>query len=126
MHDVPACKEPNGSQPVPTAWRATVREIVHALLEGDYSLTRGVASVAPVSPLVAEQMRSYVLDHGETLLDLPDDAWETSVCQWTGSHWDVLVDLWTVESGASDLVLNLRVFDEAKGFRFEVDSVTVP
>lgn len=42
------------------------------------------------------------------------------------SHWDVLVDLWTVESGASDLVLFARVFEVENGFRFEIASVHVP
>ena len=42
------------------------------------------------------------------------------------SHWGVLVDLWTKESGKSDLVLGLRVFEEGGAIRFEVDSVHVP
>ena len=44
-----------------------------------------------------------------------------------GTHWDVLVDLWTVEAGESNLVLCVRVFEsEDGGCLTEVDSVRVP
>jgi len=43
-----------------------------------------------------------------------------------GTHWEVLVDLWTVESGKSDLVLDARVFEQETGFRIEIHSVYVP
>lgn len=68
----------------------------------------------------------YFADYGETLIELPDDAWNTSVSQWMGDHWQVLVDLWTVELGASDVVMNVRVFEIDGGFRAEIDSVHVP
>jgi hypothetical protein len=126
MSDVPPYKDENASHPVATAWRAPLRAIVHALAEGDYALDGGVNSVAPVSAGVADQMRSHIADYGETLVELPDDAWESSVSQWMRSHWDVLVDLWTVESGASDLVLCVRIFEDGVGFRIEVDSIRVP
>jgi len=62
----------------------------------------------------------------ETLAELPDETWATSVSQWMGTHWEVLVDLWTVESGKSDLVLDARVFEQETGFRIEIHSVYVP
>jgi hypothetical protein len=42
------------------------------------------------------------------------------------TYWDVLVDLWTVESGRSDLALILRVYESEEEFRFEIESVHVP
>jgi hypothetical protein len=42
------------------------------------------------------------------------------------THWDVLVDLWTVESGCSDMVLHAHVFEAGKSFRVEVYLVYVP
>jgi len=41
-------------------------------------------------------------------------------------YWDVVVDLWTAESGCSDLALFVRVFEEKDGFRMEIHSVHVP
>ncbi len=75
---------------------------------------------------VADQILAYVTDYGETLAELPDDTWQSSVSQWMGTHWDILVDLWTVESGKSDLVLSGRVFESNGGYRFEIDSLHVP
>lgn len=99
---------------------------MNALVAGDFAVSRGVPAVSPVPDDVARQMRTYVEDHGETLTELIDDTWETSVAQWMGSFWDVLVDLRTVESGPSDLVLAVRVFEGDAGFRFEIGPIYVP
>jgi hypothetical protein len=56
----------------------------------------------------------------------PDDTWATSVSQWIDPHWEVLVDLWTVESGPSDMVLHADVFEVENGFRIEIHAVYVP
>jgi hypothetical protein len=114
------------AHPVADTWRPTFREIVKALAEGDYTLSRGIARVAPVSSAAAEQIRGYVTDYGETLTELPNDTWDTSVSQWMKTYWEVLVDLWTVESGQNDMVLHVPVFETSGGFRFEIDSVYVP
>lgn len=71
---------------------------------------------------VKENIESY----GASLIDLPDEAWGTSVCQWTGHHWDVMVDLFTQEEGLSDLVMFVRVGDDGGVYSFTIDSVHVP
>lgn len=119
-------EDEKGAYPVADAWRPKIRGIVKALAEGDYDLSRGVPSVALHSRATADQIRTYVTDFGEALADLPEETWDTSVSQWMGTHWDVLVDLWTVESGRSDLVLDLRVYEAENGFRFEIVSLHVP
>lgn len=78
------------------------------------------------SAATAKQARAYVANFGERLTELSDETWESSVSQWMETHWDVIVDLWTLESGKSDLVLALRVHEAGAGFRFEIDSLHVP
>lgn len=112
--------------PIADAWRPQLRQIVKALAEGDDDLSRSIPSVAPVLKATDDQIRAYIADFGEALADLPEESWDTSVSQWMGTHWDVLVDIWTVESGRSDLVLSVRVFEVDKEFRFDVDSIYVP
>lgn len=119
-------KDEDGAHPIANAWKPALREIIKAFVEGDYELTRGIPSVAPVSKATADQIRMYIADYGETLAELPDETWGSSVSQWMGTHWDVLVDLWTVESGESDMVLSARVFEVDESFRIEIDSVHVP
>jgi hypothetical protein len=119
-------KDENSAHPVANAWRPTFRDIVKAFTQSDYGLERGIRGVAPVAADVAEQVRDYIGDYGETLVELPDETWETSVSQWMLTHWEVIVDLWTAESGKSDMVLSALVFEVNDGFRIEIDSVHVP
>ena len=122
----PALKDDTAQHPVASIWRPALSEIVKALVAGDYALGQRPASVAPARAEVADQIKAYIADYGETLVDLPEDSWSTSVSQWMGTHLEVLVDLWTAESGDSDLALSVRVFETDDGFRIEVDSVHVP
>jgi len=41
-------------------------------------------------------------------------------------YWEVLVDLYTVNENASDLVLFARVYEEDQRYCFEIESVHVP
>ena len=119
-------KDETSEYPVATAWRPTLREIVKAFAAGDYALANGIDSVTPVTSNSIEQMRRYIADYGETLVELPDDTWITSISLWTGTHWDLIVDLWTAESGRSDMILDARVFEREDGFRIEIHAVYVP
>lgn len=123
---VPPVKDEDAAHPIASQWRPSLRAIVAAFVDGDYSLARGVQFVAPVSAATANRIRANVAGYGETLAGLPAETWETSVAQWMKTHWDVLVDLWTTEGGASDLVLSARVFEVESVFRVEIDSVHVP
>jgi hypothetical protein len=124
--DFEPLKDPDAAHPIPESWRPILRRIVEAFAQGDFELSKGLPSVAPVPPPTAGQIREYVADYGETLIDLPNETWNTSVCQWMETHWDLLVDLWTAESGRSDLVLAVRVFEGDEDYRFEIDLVYVP
>ncbi|WP_205633616.1 DUF7668 domain-containing protein [Labilithrix luteola] len=119
-------KDENSAHPIASVWRPVFREVVNALVHGDYELVRRPSSVAPVSAKTVDQIQGYVTDYGETLAELPDETWRTSVSHWMGTYWQVLIDLWTIESGASDLVLDAWVFETEDGFRFEINSVYVP
>lgn len=122
----PAVKDEDRAHPVASDLRPTLCKIVQAFRNGDFDLN-GVPTVAPVRPATRKQIQEYIADYGETLAGLPDETWDSSVAQWMGTHWDVLVDLWTEESGESDLALSVRVFENADGtYRVEVDSVHVP
>lgn len=123
---IEATKDLDGEHPVASDWRPIFCEIVKAFVRRDYALAGGIAFVAPVSAKTAEQIENYVADYGETLTELSDDTWKTSVAQWTGNHWDVLVDLWTIESGRSDMVLHAEVAEIANGFRVKIYMVYVP
>lgn len=122
----PAVKDPDVAHPIAGAWRPMLCEVVRRFVQEDYHLARSVRGVEPVSAATAEQVRDSLADYGATLVNLPDDTWRTSVAQWMGTHWEVLVDLWTVEEGRSDLVLAGDVVETSAGARLTVRMVYVP
>ena len=124
--EVLVVKDESHQLPIPSAWRPVLRSIVQAFVERDYALSHGVPGVAPVSSKTAEQIEEYVEDYGEALIELPEQTWDTSVTQWMGDRWDILVDLWTEREGRSDLVLSARVVESGAGFEFHVHMVYVP
>jgi hypothetical protein len=122
----PALRDPDAEHPIAQAWRPMLRDVVRSLAEGDYALARGVRGVVPVATPVTEQIHTYIAEYGATLIELPDETWQTSVAQWMGTHWEVLVDLWTAEEGRSDLVLAGNVIETSEGPRLTVHMVYVP
>ncbi len=123
---VPALKDPDAAHPIPDAWRPVLCDVVRAFSQGDYALARSLPGVAPVAADTAEQIRADVADYGATLLELPADTWQTSVAQWMGTHWDILVDLWTAEEGLSDMVLSGHVIETSNGPLLTIHAVYVP
>ena len=100
--------------------------LVRRFVVGDYGLAESVEGVDPIGPEAAQQVRDAVEDYGATLIELPEATWQTSVAQWQGGYWDVMVDLWTAEEGSSDLVLQGRIAESASGPRFTLHMVYVP
>ncbi len=122
---VPILKDEEQEQPVPPEWRSKLRDIAGALKDGNYSL-RGLASVEPLGEATAAGIARNIDEYGCTLTSLSDESWDTSVCQWQLDYWEVLVDLFTLEEGCSDLVLHVHVFEQVDGFVFKVHFVYVP
>ena len=119
-------KDEDNQRPVPSVWRGTFCEIVEAFKDGDFELGRGIVGVRKVSQKDAARIAKNIQDYGAHLISLPDGAWQTSACQWMRSYWDVLIDLFTMEEGSSDLVLAVRVYEDDAAYSFEVQSVHVP
>jgi hypothetical protein len=124
--EVMPVKDEETERPIPSAWRSVIREIVSAFVRHDYHLGAGIPGVAQISDETATQIRNYIQDYGATLIDLPDETWNSSSCIWMGTRWDALIDLWTVSEGRSDLVLSLHVTEGDGGFLFHIYMVYVP
>jgi hypothetical protein len=124
--EVLAVKDGAQERPIPTVWRPVFCDIVNAFVAHDYRLETGVLGVEKVSEDTAAHIQNYIQGYGEKLVKLPEETWDSSVCIWLGSYWDVLVDLWTQAEGRSDLVLSARVTDTKDGFSFKIYMVYVP
>lgn len=122
---IEVAKDDLGELPIPTDWRSTIVAIVQSLISEGCGSTP-VPSVSPLSPERRARIAESVDSYRACLVELPEQSWDTSVCQWSGEYWDALIDLFTEEEGRSDLVLSLRVREQADGYSFEVMSVHVP
>lgn len=123
---IEAVKDEENERPIPSAWRPVFRDIVNAFVQNDYHLKSEIPNVAPISDDAASQIQDYIQEYGETLIALPDETWDSSVCIWMGSQWDALIDLRTLREGRSDLVLNARVSESDGEFVFHINMVYVP
>ena len=125
MNVVLPIKGDSNAHQVPTTWRPVLRDVVRLLSEGDYALEK-----LPLVKLHDSSDVSYlerqITEYGESLVDLPDEAWDTSICLWMDSFWEILVDLWTLEGGRSDLVLTARVYERLPVYDIVVHSIYVP
>jgi len=119
-------KDEANEHPVPIEWRTTFRDIVMRFVRRDYQLTAGVTGVSPVTGATATQIADYVDDYGEKLVPLSEETWSSSVAQWMGDRWEVLVDLCTESEGISDLVLHAIVREDGADYSFEIHMVYVP
>lgn len=118
-------KDESRQRPIPTEWRSTIGSIVSRLLLDE----RSAMSLPHLCVVCSEQrarIANSIADYGARLVELPEECWASSVCQWMGGYWDALVDLFTEEEGRSDLVLSLHVREGGGEYLFEVMSVHVP
>ena len=118
--------DPDTAHPIATAWRPLFAHVIDALVRRDPAALHDLPWLVPVPSTAFARMLEAIDAYGETLVPLDARTWETSVAQWMGDHWDVLVALWTAESGCSDLVLDARVFDGDDGVSIELYLVYVP
>jgi hypothetical protein len=111
---IPVLKNESNQSLIPTAWRQTFTEIVEGLKLGDFDLVRHVRGVRPISAEDAARITGNITGYGASLASLPVKTWPTSTCQWMIGYWDALIDLYTVEEGASDLALIVRVYERVR------------
>ena len=92
----------------------------------DERLLEGVDGLLPVSAKTAKRIREYIEDYDETLVALPERTWASSICMWIDKTCEVLIDLWTLSEGRSDLVLSALVSETKDGFQIKIELVYVP
>lgn len=125
MNEIEVEKNEEEELPIPHLWRPTFKAIVSAFVQRDYGLNNGVKNVSTVSENTATQIKEYIEDYGEELIELPDETWDTSVYICYGEYWNVLIDLFTVGEGLSDLVLNVEVRENDNEYLFNIRLVYV-
>ena len=100
----------------------TVRHLVGMLVAGDYA---GLEAVSRGRRLTAEQLRQAVEEYGRELRMPPEPVFDNiedviELEDATRRAWSVLVDLWTVEEGRSDLTLEV-VLTDTGGEQYDIE-----
>ena len=112
--------------PVPTEWRKPLAEMVECLASGKLSKLPSLPAVTLRTEDVCRDIENYIRAYGRKLTNLPKESWRTSIYLWMNGYWEILVDLFTVEEGCSDLVLFVRVHPKEGSYIFQIESVHVP
>lgn len=126
MNEIEVEKNEENELPIPHEWRPIFKAIVDSFVKQDYNLSTPIENVNPVSDDTAKQIKEYIEDYGEALIDLPESTWNSSVYIYYGSYWKVLIDLYTKSEGCSDLVLNAEVRENNNDYVVNVNLVYVP
>ena len=107
--------------------RDTVHHLVETLVAGDYD---GIEEATQGRRLTAKQLRQAVEEYGRELQMPPEVVFHNlDVNEIEGAipraAW-VLVDLWTVEEGRSDLTLEIRLAETGgELYDIEIDNLHV-
>lgn len=123
---IPVVKDKENELPIPSVWRPSFSRIIDSFVKKDYYLSAGIDIVSEVTKETANHIKEYIEDYGEVLIQLPEETWESSVCIWMGTYWDVIIDLWTSGEGRSDLVLGARVVKSIDNYNIDIGMVYVP
>ena len=126
MSEIPVVQDEDRELPVPTEWRAPLKQIADALARGDFSLSSLPPDARYTDPKYAEINRSNIQDYPDRLIPLDPCAWDTSIYLWMEDYWAGLVDLTAKDGETSDLVLHVKVRKNASGYSFEPKLVYVP
>ena len=126
MSQITVEKNEEEEGPIPHVWRPIFKDIVNAFVNKDYNLSSGIKNVNPVSKSTADQIREYIEDYGEELVQLPEETWETSIYICYGDYWNIIIDLFTKGEGLSDLALNAEIREKNNNYVVDINLVYVP
>jgi hypothetical protein len=115
--------------------RPALSEVVDRLVAGDYEGLRRDG----IDPNEARDLGLWIREYGRapvsgepgraTLVPLPEAAWDWAEVVFEDSGpprvWGVVVDLWTLEEGHSDLSMEAEVTETSDGPRVVVSDIHV-
>jgi hypothetical protein len=111
--------------PIPNEWRKIIQKIVEEIKNKNYTNLSNLPDVF-VSEKDFDGMCSYLDEYGEELISLPEETWNTSVYLWFESHWELMIDLWTVSEGLSDMIIKIEILKIGANYSFKNLMIYVP
>ena len=107
------------------ALRFELERLVGDLVDGRFDVIYQSGRCPRATP---SDLRRVVSEYGGTLVRLPEAAWSSVWVEAVvvePNRFSVIVDLWTVEEGKSDLSLLIDAFRDGETFRVAIDDLRV-
>ena len=101
--------------------------MVEAFKDKDFERLNTLPSVQCIDVAYAAEIAENIDAYGAHLMSLAEEAWHTSVCLYMENEsWKAIIDLFTVEEGRSDLILDLFIVKKENQFIFQINNIYVP
>ena len=125
--NIPVPYDSEFQSPIPSIWRDCIIQIVEAFKDKDFGRLNTLPSVQCIDLAYASEIAENIDAYGAHLMSLAEEAWHTSVCLYMESEsWQAIIDLFTVEEGRSDLILDLFIVKKENQFIFQINNIYVP
>jgi hypothetical protein len=112
------------SQAVPERFRVAIAEAIALIAAGDMTALRRHPGIR----IPGQDPLTWVRDYPATLTTLPAEAWDIADAiqrQQHPSTWSLVIPLWTLQEGRSDLSLEATAQDLADGPLITIDDIRV-
>ena len=126
MINVPVEKNTDKELPVPTAWRAALKELADCFVVDGFNSLKSTFLAKAIDEDIVKINKSNIENYPDQIGILMQKSWDTSVYVWTGKDWAVLVDLSTSDGKTCDLVLHATVSEIAGSYKIEAGLIYVP
>jgi len=126
MTNIPIEKNTDRELPVPTAWRAALKELADSFVVNGFNLSKSTFLIRAIDEDIVKINKSNIENYPDQIGTLMQKSWDTSVYVLTRKDWAVLVDLSTSDGKTSDLVLHTTVSEIAGSYKIEASLIYVP
>ncbi|OTG99754.1 hypothetical protein [Acinetobacter sp. ANC 4973] len=125
--NIPVPYDSEFQSPIPSIWRDCIIQIVEAFKDKDFGRLNTLPSVQCIDLAYASEIAENIDAYGAHLISLAEESWHTSVCIYMENEsWKAIIDLFTVEEGRSDLIIDLFIFKKENQFIFQINNIYVP
>ncbi|OTG97337.1 hypothetical protein B9T24_04245 [Acinetobacter sp. ANC 4654] len=125
--NIPVPYDSEFQSPIPSIWKDCIIQIVEAFKDKDLARLNTLPSVQRIDLAYASKIAENIDAYGAHLMSLAEESWHTSVCIYMENEsWKAIIDLFTVEEGRSDLIIDLFIFKKENQFIFQINNIYVP
>lgn len=112
--------------PIPMLWQAPLKAIADEFVVKRPHETHNFDPFERMDEDNLKISLKNIANYPDKIGGLSEKSWETSVCVWTGTFWEILLDLTDYKGNVSDLVLHGKMLEDGKHYIFKPYLIYVP